>query len=90
MKVSVAVFIALLIAASCSQTFAAPDGPDLPNCCYSYTSRKLPRKLISRHYSTSSNCSLPAVVFVTKKGLAVCANPSDSWVQSYLRNSKQN
>uniref|UniRef100_A0A8C6YUT5 C-C motif chemokine 3-like n=1 Tax=Nothoprocta perdicaria TaxID=30464 RepID=A0A8C6YUT5_NOTPE len=65
-------------------------GPDLPNCCYSYASRKLPKKLISRHYSTSSNCSLPAVVFVTKKGLAVCANPNDSWVQTYLRNPKRN
>ncbi|NXA35377.1 CCL14 protein, partial [Eudromia elegans] len=90
MKGSVAVFIVLLIAASFSQTFSAPDGPDLPDCCYSYTSHKLPKRLISRHYSTSSSCSLRAVVFVTKKGVAVCANPSDPWVQSHLRNSKQN
>ncbi|XP_025966666.2 C-C motif chemokine 4-like [Dromaius novaehollandiae] len=90
MKVSVAVFTALLITAFYSQTSSAPDGPDLPNCCFSYTSRKLPRRLILRYYSTSSNCSLPAIVFITKKGRQVCANPSDTWVLSYLQNLKQN
>ncbi|XP_069730121.1 C-C motif chemokine 4-like [Phaenicophaeus curvirostris] len=90
MKISAAVFALLLIATSCSQTFAGPVGPDLPICCFSYTHHKLPQKLILRHYSTSTSCTLPAIVFITKRGRQVCANPSDTWVQSFLQNLKQN
>ncbi|KFO74533.1 C-C motif chemokine 4 [Cuculus canorus] len=90
MKISAALFALLLIATSCSQTFAGPVGSDLPICCFSYTSHKLPQKLILRHYSTSTSCTLPAIVFITKRGRQVCANPSDTWVQSYLQNLKQN
>ncbi|KFO89321.1 C-C motif chemokine 4 [Buceros rhinoceros silvestris] len=90
MKVPAAVFALLLIAASCSQTFSGPVGSDLPICCFTYTQQKLPRKLILRYYSTSTSCTLPAVVFITKKGRQVCANPNDTWVQSYLQNLKQN
>ncbi|NXP11233.1 CCL4 protein, partial [Thinocorus orbignyianus] len=89
MRVSAAIF-ALLIVASCSPTFSGPVGSDLPICCFSYTSQKLPRRLIQRLYSTSTSCTLPAIVFITKKGRQVCANPSDTWVQGYLQNLKQN
>ncbi|NXT95372.1 CCL4 protein, partial [Anhinga rufa] len=90
MKVSAAVFTLLLIAASCSQIFCGPAGPNLPICCFSYANQKLPWKLIVRYYNTSTSCTLPAIVFITKKGRQVCANPSDTWVQSYLQNLKQN
>ncbi|NXO01323.1 CCL4 protein, partial [Rhinopomastus cyanomelas] len=90
MKVSAVLLALLLIAASCSQTFSGPVGPDLSKCCFSYAQKKLPQKLIQRHYSTSSSCTLPAIVFITKIGRQVCANPNDAWVQSYLQNSKQN
>ncbi|XP_009811970.2 C-C motif chemokine 4 [Gavia stellata] len=90
MKVFAAIFALLLIAASCSQTFSGPVGPDFPICCLSYTHHKLPQKLILRYYRTSTSCTLPAIVFITKKGRQVCANPSDTWVQSHLQNLKQN
>ncbi|XP_009966343.2 C-C motif chemokine 4 [Tyto alba] len=89
MKVSAVIFV-LIIAASCSQTLSGPVGSDLPICCFSYTHHKLPWKLILRHYSTSTSCTLPAIVFITKKGRQVCANPSDTWVRSYLQMLKQN
>ncbi|NXX47303.1 CCL4 protein, partial [Tricholaema leucomelas] len=89
MKVSAALFVLLLIAASCSQTFSGPAGSDAPICCFFYTHHKLPRKLIGRYYSTSTSCTLPAIVFITKKGRQVCANPNDAWVQGYLENLKQ-
>ncbi|NXS98595.1 CCL4 protein, partial [Jacana jacana] len=90
MRVSAAALALLLIVASCSQTFSGPVGSDLPVCCFSYTSHKLGWRLIQRYYSTSTSCTLPAIVFITKKGRQVCANPSDTWVQSHLRNLKQN
>ncbi|XP_005142445.2 C-C motif chemokine 4-like [Melopsittacus undulatus] len=82
MKVSAAVFALLLIAASCS---SGPVGSDVPVCCFSYTADKLPHKRILRYYRTSTSCMLPAIVFITKKGHQVCANPSHTWVQAYLK-----
>ncbi|XP_009998499.1 PREDICTED: C-C motif chemokine 4-like [Chaetura pelagica] len=90
MKVSAAVLALLLIAASCLETFSAPVGPDVRICCPSYIHHKIPWKLIQSYYSTSSSCSLPAIMFITKKGVQVCANPKDPWVQHYLENLEKN
>ncbi|XP_001503938.1 C-C motif chemokine 4 [Equus quagga] len=75
----------VLVAAFCSPALSAPMGSDPPTaCCFSYTLRKLPRNFVVDYYETSSLCSQPAVVFQTKKGRQVCANPSDDWVQEYM------
>ncbi|NXE96667.1 CCL4 protein, partial [Menura novaehollandiae] len=84
MKVSVAA-LAILIVALCYQTSAAPLGSDPPtSCCFSYTSRQLPRNFVRDYYETNSQCPQPAVVFVTRKGREVCADPSEPWVQEYM------
>ncbi|XP_048823102.1 C-C motif chemokine 4-like [Tympanuchus pallidicinctus] len=88
MKLSAVVLALLLIASSCSRASSAPVGPDVPTCCTSYIKHKIPRNLIRSHYSSSTSCSQPAIIFVTKKR-EVCANPSDPWVQSYLRSAKR-
>ncbi|NWU62000.1 CCL4 protein, partial [Pterocles burchelli] len=54
-------------------------------CCFTYVSRHLPRSIFSSAYTTSSSCSQPAVVLVTKNGREVCANPRAPWVQAYLK-----
>uniref|UniRef100_A0A8D0X6X9 C-C motif chemokine n=1 Tax=Sus scrofa TaxID=9823 RepID=A0A8D0X6X9_PIG len=86
MKVPVAALAILLCAmALCSQVFSAPLGADTPTaCCFSYTSRQLPRKFVADYFETSSQCSKPSVIFQTKKGREVCANPEDAWVQEYI------
>ncbi|XP_065503272.1 C-C motif chemokine 4 homolog isoform X1 [Caloenas nicobarica] len=90
MKVSVAA-LTLLIAAFCYQTSSAPLGSDPPtSCCFSYTSRQLPRTFVVEYYETSSQCSQPGVVFVTKKGRQVCANPENDWVQEYMSDLELN
>uniref|UniRef100_A0A8C0TYX9 C-C motif chemokine 4 homolog n=1 Tax=Cyanistes caeruleus TaxID=156563 RepID=A0A8C0TYX9_CYACU len=71
-------------------SFALLAGLDIPICCFRYRQHKLPWKLIQRHYITSSSCPQPAVVFVTKEGRQVCANPKNSWVRSYLQILEQN
>uniref|UniRef100_A0A8C3L3K1 Chemokine interleukin-8-like domain-containing protein n=1 Tax=Chrysolophus pictus TaxID=9089 RepID=A0A8C3L3K1_CHRPC len=73
---------------SCCLSLPLPVGPDVPTCCTSYIKHKIPRNLIRSHYSTSTSCSQPAIIFVTKKR-EVCANPSDPWVQSYLRSARR-
>ncbi|NXU35790.1 CCL4 protein, partial [Drymodes brunneopygia] len=90
MKVSAAGLALLLISASFSQTFSGPVGLDIPICCFTYSHHKLPRKLIQRHYITSSSCPQPAVVFVTKEGRQVCGNPKNTWVRRYLQILEQN
>ncbi|NXV82723.1 CCL4 protein, partial [Atlantisia rogersi] len=62
MKVSVAA-LAMLIAVFCYQTDAAPLGSDPPiSCCFSYTSRQLPRSFVVEYYETNSQCPQPGVV----------------------------
>ncbi|NXD27351.1 CCL4 protein, partial [Spelaeornis formosus] len=85
MKISAAGLTLLLILAFSYQTSSGPAGLNIPICCFTYKQHKLPWKLIQRHYITSSSCPLPAIVFVTKEGRQVCANPKHTWVRSYLQ-----
>ncbi|XP_027524795.1 C-C motif chemokine 4 homolog isoform X2 [Corapipo altera] len=85
MKVSV-VALAVLIAAFCYQSSAAPLGSDPPtSCCFSYFSRQLPRSFVVDYYETNSQCPQPGV-----KGRQVCANPEQEWVQQYMNDLELN
>ncbi|XP_021069251.1 C-C motif chemokine 4 [Mus pahari] len=86
-----ALSLLLLLAAFCAPGFSAPMGSDPPtSCCFSYTSRQLHRSFVMDYYETSSLCSQPAVVFLTKKGRQVCANPSEPWVNDYMNDLELN
>uniref|UniRef100_A0A8C0G9N5 C-C motif chemokine n=1 Tax=Chelonoidis abingdonii TaxID=106734 RepID=A0A8C0G9N5_CHEAB len=66
-------------------------GSDPPTaCCFSYTARKIPRNFVKDYYSTSSMCSQPGIVFITKRGRELCANPSESWVEEYVADLELN
>ncbi|XP_054449188.1 C-C motif chemokine 3-like [Pteronotus mesoamericanus] len=92
MQASGAALAVLLCAtALCSQGFAAPLGADTPTaCCFSYTSRQIPRKFIADYFETSSQCSQPGVIFLTKRSRQVCADPSQTWVQEYITDLELN
>ncbi|KFV05422.1 C-C motif chemokine 4, partial [Tauraco erythrolophus] len=73
------------------QSSAAPMGSDPPtSCCFSYTSRQLPRSFVVEYYETNSLCSQPGVVFITKKGREICADPENAWVQQYVNELELN
>uniref|UniRef100_A0A8C9AGA2 C-C motif chemokine n=1 Tax=Prolemur simus TaxID=1328070 RepID=A0A8C9AGA2_PROSS len=66
-------------------------GPYHPaECCFTYITHELPRYRIADYYETSSQCSKPGIVFITKKGHYICSNPSDDWVQDYIRDMEEN
>uniref|UniRef100_A0A8D2B7D6 C-C motif chemokine n=1 Tax=Sciurus vulgaris TaxID=55149 RepID=A0A8D2B7D6_SCIVU len=66
-------------------------GADTPTaCCFFYISRKIPRKFVDDYYETSSQCSKPAVIFQTKRGRQVCADPSQAWVRAYITDLELN
>uniref|UniRef100_A0A8C3H9A9 C-C motif chemokine n=1 Tax=Chrysemys picta bellii TaxID=8478 RepID=A0A8C3H9A9_CHRPI len=60
----------------------------LPTCCFSYISRQIPRRFVVDYFVTSSLCSQPAVVLITKRGRQICTNPEDAWVQQYVNDLK--
>lgn len=51
------------------------------DCCVSYTPRNIRCVFMEDYIETSSACSRPAVIFVTKKGQRVCADPNNERVQ---------
>ncbi|XP_017389662.1 C-C motif chemokine 16, partial [Cebus imitator] len=55
-----------------------------PTCCLKYNEKVLPRRLVIA-YRRALNCYLPAIIFVTKKNREVCSNPSNDWVQEYIK-----
>ncbi|XP_068946024.1 C-C motif chemokine 2-like [Petaurus breviceps papuanus] len=83
MKVSGAVLsLVLIIAALCCQVHASPDGPSTPTtCCFDYTTRKIPLNRVVSYEVTSSRCAKEGVIFVTRRGLQICTNPKEQWVQ---------
>ncbi len=89
MKTIITVFtVVLATAAFWPQTSPAEYASDTTPCCFSYTRRALPRTHVQEYFYTSSQCSMPAVVFVTRKKRQVCANPEDTWVEDYINSFK--
>uniref|UniRef100_A0A8C5Y015 C-C motif chemokine n=1 Tax=Microcebus murinus TaxID=30608 RepID=A0A8C5Y015_MICMU len=72
-----------------SVVLSLPAGFHRPaDCCLSYTSRRIRCVFMRDYFVTSSSCSQPGVIFYTKKGQRVCANPRDSQVQDCMTNLK--
>ncbi|NXG55027.1 CCL3 protein, partial [Hemiprocne comata] len=84
MNVPTAALVALLLVATCSQSEAHLDGVPT-SCCFSYQQRQVPRRLIASVYITSSSCTQPGVILVTKREKELCADPQAPWVQALLK-----
>ncbi|XP_045692152.1 C-C motif chemokine 4-like [Phyllostomus hastatus] len=54
------------------------------DCCHSYTPRNIRCVFMESFYETSSACSQPAVIFLTKSGQKVCTNPINERVQECM------
>ncbi|XP_032934314.1 C-C motif chemokine 5-like [Catharus ustulatus] len=84
MKVLAATLVTLLLLATCSPSEGHLDG--VPNtCCFSYHKQPIPRHRVSSVFVTSSSCSLPAVIVITKKENKACADPKAPWVKELLK-----
>ncbi|NWX71710.1 CCL4 protein, partial [Alca torda] len=84
MKVPAVALAVLLLVATCSPAEAQSETIPI-TCCFSYTHRRIPRRIIASTYTTSNMCALPAVILVTKKGREVCTDPQASWVKEHLK-----
>ncbi|XP_041440673.1 C-C motif chemokine 5-like [Xenopus laevis] len=84
-QVLLCVVTLLLLAVCYSQVNCGSDkcnyvGTYSTPCCFKFAPLSFGR--IQSYYTTSSLCSNPAIIFITKNG-KVCTNPNDSWVIDY-------
>ncbi|XP_072876388.1 C-C motif chemokine 20 isoform X2 [Chlorocebus sabaeus] len=77
-----AVLMSVLLLHLCSESEASNF-----DCCLRYTDRILHPKFIVGFTQQLANetCDINAVIFHTKKGLSVCANPKQTWVKLIVR-----
>nr|XP_045015279.1 C-C motif chemokine 15 [Jaculus jaculus] len=54
------------------------------DCCNFYVSRSIVCANMKDYFRTSSGCSQPGIIFLTKKGKRICAKPSDPSVQKCI------
>ncbi|XP_040857558.1 C-C motif chemokine 15 [Ochotona curzoniae] len=57
-------------------------------CCFSYITRSIRCSNMIDYFETSSQCSWSAVIFRTKRGQQVCADPRNKKVQECMINLK--
>ncbi|KAM4823021.1 C-C motif chemokine 8-like [Urocitellus parryii] len=83
MKVSAALLCLVLTAATVSsQEQAQPDAPLVPiTCCFSTINRRIPIQKLQSYTITGTQCPKVAVIFKTKWGKQLCADPSEKWVK---------
>ncbi|NWZ52170.1 CCL5 protein, partial [Haliaeetus albicilla] len=53
----------------------------LSECCFSYIKSPLRLANLKGFYRTPKECFSPAIVFETRNGIKVCANPQMTWVE---------
>ncbi|XP_015670326.1 C-C motif chemokine 4 [Protobothrops mucrosquamatus] len=78
----------LVLVLMLGSSILATDPPT--SCCFSYTKKRIPRTHVIDFYETNSRCSQPAVVFISRKKLQICANPLEKWVQDHMNYLKVN
>uniref|UniRef100_A0A8C1QB96 Chemokine interleukin-8-like domain-containing protein n=1 Tax=Cyprinus carpio TaxID=7962 RepID=A0A8C1QB96_CYPCA len=53
-------------------------------CCGEFSNVKIPVKLVTSYYRTSSNCPRRAIVFKTIAGREFCIDPETTWVSGHV------
>uniref|UniRef100_A0A8C1UXA4 Chemokine interleukin-8-like domain-containing protein n=1 Tax=Cyprinus carpio TaxID=7962 RepID=A0A8C1UXA4_CYPCA len=53
-------------------------------CCVEFSKVKIPVKLVTSYYWTSSSCPKRAIVFQTNAGKEFCVDPEITWVKSHV------
>ncbi|XP_036624745.1 C-C motif chemokine 3-like [Trichosurus vulpecula] len=87
MRVLVAAFSFLLFLSGFCLVMSVEqaDSIDFTFCCSNFINHRIPQSLIIGFVRTSSQCPKPGVLFETKQGVKICANPAVHWVQRYMK-----
>ncbi|KAM8815624.1 regakine-1-like [Rhynchonycteris naso] len=91
MRVSLALLAFLLtVAALHSEANEEPPKNEAVTCCLSFLRRPFPLRHVQDYRETSDTCATPGIIFTMTGGRQICTNPSDAWVQRYIRRLNQN
>ncbi|XP_034363438.1 C-C motif chemokine 8-like [Arvicanthis niloticus] len=87
MKICAVLLCLMLIAVTVSpMELAGSDEPSLQVCCFSVTNKKIPLRILQSYERiNNSQCPREAVIFHTKRGISVCADPTAKWVNAYMK-----
>ncbi|XP_032768386.1 eotaxin [Rattus rattus] len=90
MQISTALLFLLLTATSFTSQVLAHPGSIPTSCCFTMTSKKIPNTLLKSYKRITNNrCTLKAIVFKTKLGKEICADPKKKWVQDATKHLDQ-
>ncbi|XP_005077023.1 eotaxin [Mesocricetus auratus] len=90
MQISTGLLCLLLVATAFTSQVLAHPGSIPVSCCFAMTSKKIPKPLLKSYKKiTNSRCTLRAIVFKTKLGKDICADPKQKWVQDAIKHLDQ-
>ncbi|XP_006990124.2 eotaxin [Peromyscus maniculatus bairdii] len=90
MQISTGLLCLLLVATSFTSQVLAHPGSIPSTCCFVMTSKKIPKSLLKSYKRISnSRCTLKAILFKTKLGKEICADPKKKWVQDATQHLDQ-
>ncbi|XP_055982492.1 C-C motif chemokine 8-like [Sorex fumeus] len=90
MKVSDACLGLLLIAAILSTQLPAQPVSIPVTCCFDMVQKKIPTKKLQNYTMVNNgHCPQEAVIFKTKLGKEICADPKKKWVQAVMKRLNQ-
>ncbi|XP_040856306.1 C-C motif chemokine 8-like [Ochotona curzoniae] len=92
MQASAVLLCLLLAVAALSSQASALPGTSQPQatCCFSVAHMKIPLKRLTSFERVTGPCPTEAVIFQTKRGRKICADPKQKWVQDAMRHLVQN
>ncbi|KAL8198692.1 UNVERIFIED_CONTAM: hypothetical protein K2H54_020911 [Gekko kuhli] len=73
----------------CAENNGTEEADPPTSCCFKYTSKPVLFIYLADYYRTSERCAIQAIVFITKKGREICANPAERWVQDRVSRLEQ-
>ncbi|XP_073688322.1 monocyte chemotactic protein 1B-like [Garra rufa] len=74
----------LVILCSAQMTSATKAVYTASKCCVEFSKVKIPVKLVTSYYWTSSECPRRAIVFKTIAGKKFCVDPETPWVSGHV------
>ncbi|NXT88289.1 CCL17 protein, partial [Anhinga rufa] len=54
-------------------------------CCFNYIKGAVETAKLESFYRTPKDCFIPAIVFETKRGTKICADPESLWVEKAVK-----
>ncbi|KAF5891021.1 C-C motif chemokine 3-like, partial [Clarias magur] len=58
-------------------------------CCFEFHKRPFPAKNVVSYEKTQKHCTVPGIIFTTKKGFRFCGDPKTEWVQKIIKQKRK-